>query len=180
MGISDKLGKWFGLTASCRDRVYVRVRGERSRQGTRSGEQVVVGCWRPRPARDSEKRVWNAREGVVGMMRALDRRPQRPRALSALALRRPGLAGTLPLLTAGRRTVKKTFRLLNISTRRLVIIPKLLTRVVLSSSIRRDNRCRRLYHEKPYLDSQLIKHLYRYQSFHLVTDPIYVFSNYQS
>lgn len=101
VGISDKLGKWFGLTASCRDRVYVRVRGERSRQGTRSGEQVVVGCWRPRPARDSEKRVWNAREGVVGMMRALDRRPQRPRALSALALRRPGLAGTLPpLLTA--------------------------------------------------------------------------------
>lgn len=104
VGISDKLGKRFGLTASCRDRVYVRVRGERSRQGTRSGEQVVVGCWRPRPARDSEKRVWNAREGVVGMMRAreraLDRRPQRPRALSALALRRPGLAGTLPLLLA--------------------------------------------------------------------------------
>lgn len=73
-----------------------------------------------------------------------------------------------------RRTVKKTFRLLNISTRRLVIIPKLLTRVVLSSSIRWDNRYRRLFEEKPYLDSQLIKHLYRDQSFHLVTEPIYL------
>lgn len=40
VGISDKLGKWFGLTASCRDRVYVRVRGERSRQGTGGGRML--------------------------------------------------------------------------------------------------------------------------------------------
>lgn len=140
---------------------------------------MVVGCWRPRPARDSEKRVWNAREGVVGMMRAreraLDRRPQRPRALSALALRRPGLAGTLPLLLAPphrEEDVSAVEYFLPSSCD--YCIPKLLTRVVLPSSIRWDNRCRRLYHEKPYLDSQLIKHVYRYQSFHLVTDPIYL------
>lgn len=178
VGISVKLGKWFGLTASCRDRVYVRVRGERSRQGTRSGEQVVVGCWRPRPARDSEKRVWNAREGVVGMMRASAGPAATTSTCTLCSCSTPTRLGGNPL--PPHRTVKKTFRLLNISSRRLVIIPKPLTRVVLSSSISLDNRCRRLYHEKPYLGSRLIKHLYRYQSFHLVTDPIYVFSNYRS
>lgn len=179
VGISDKLGKRVGLTASCSSldswscvRARVRWTVQAGHTERRTGGGRMLEATPSAGFREASVECAGGVEGVVGMMRA-SAGPAATRSTCTLwsCSTATRLGGNPPLPPSTPHTavvviVKKTFRLLDISTHRRVIIPKLSTRVVVSSSIRRDNRCRRLYYEKAYryIDSQFINHIYRYRS----------------
>lgn len=76
----------------------VRVQAHHTQEQVVAGSDAVVWSARPRPARDSEKRVWNAGpagwwEGVVGMVRASVAAGWTTRARVHAAC---ALAGTIP------------------------------------------------------------------------------------